>query len=681
MPGPTARRRFRLPGTAVIALVACLVLPAAAPANHPEVSLAGSNFEIDTDANFKANDVLPSLDWGNVTDVFQPDTATGPLDESFGNGSKEDTAQPSVVDGGIPPNKSDLKYFGIYQEGGTSSGFLNMFWSRVQDPSGSTNMDFEFNQRQCTPSTPVVPPTDLDCSVNGLTPLRSVDDLLITYDLSNGGTVATLSLRKWNGIAWGAATDLAASNQAAGSINLSTILAEDADGKGAHTPRTFGEAQISLASIFGSTCQSYGSVYLKSRSSDAFDAAMKDFVPPKAVNISNCSALAVEKYIDNDESGTYVAASDNQSLQTGDRSGWTFSVVKVGGGFSCTGTTDASGAMQGCTGLGTLNAGDYTITETGPAAKKIGAGAAFNWFNTDPGPAPAVLPTVISKTITMAPGVDQTVRFGNSCFATATFEVTGILAGTGPMFVRYSTDGGATSADVALTGTGATRTASAANLRRGQTVTWSFGISSAPNDRIAGSTIASLPGYPTCAATATGQFQAATVTAFKYRDVNADGVRQNATEPGQGGFTFQLRNSTGTTILQTTTSTAAGQVSFSDVAPGSYRVYEPTVPTGWRRTEPAGTTNFRAVTVALGDATRNAGVFGNTPLGKVSVSFSSMGKNPGTTQDATKAANITCKDSAAVQVGTTSVANSLAVSNLTLPKSTVTCTVTFVDNP
>ena len=64
----------------------------------------------------------------------------------FGNGSKENTAVPSVIDGSIPPNKSDLKFFGVYQEGTTSTGFLNLYWSRVQDPQGTTNMDFEFNQ-------------------------------------------------------------------------------------------------------------------------------------------------------------------------------------------------------------------------------------------------------------------------------------------------------------------------------------------------------------------------------------------------------------------------------------------------------------------------------------------------------------------------------------------------------
>jgi hypothetical protein len=94
-------------------------------------------------ASLRIDDPAPSLDWANVAEARQADTTSGPTDESFGEGSKEDTAVPEVVDGSIPPNKSDLKFFGAYQEGNTSSGFLNLFWSRVQDPQGTTNMDFE----------------------------------------------------------------------------------------------------------------------------------------------------------------------------------------------------------------------------------------------------------------------------------------------------------------------------------------------------------------------------------------------------------------------------------------------------------------------------------------------------------------------------------------------------------
>jgi len=300
----SARARVAF-GGALLLVLATFLAPSSALASHPEVSLAGSNFEIDTDANLRVDDPAPSIDWANVDEIRKADSPSGANDESFGQGSKEDTATPSVVDGSIPPNKSDLKFFGVYQEGATSTGFLNLFWSRVQDPTGTTNMDFEFNKRQCTPG---LTPADPDCTSNGLTPIRTVDDLLIIYDLSQGGTNPTLSIRRWTGSAWGPATDLTAAGDATGSINTSPIPAAESDGLGAHSARTFGEAQLSMEGLLDPTqCDSFGSAYLKSRSSDSFTAALKDFVPPQAVNINNCGAIRVLK---KDDVGANLAGAE-----------------------------------------------------------------------------------------------------------------------------------------------------------------------------------------------------------------------------------------------------------------------------------------------------------------------------------------------------------------------------------
>jgi Prealbumin-like fold domain len=269
--------------TVVLGLVFAYVIPASA--SHPEVSLAGSNFEIDTDANLKVDDSTPSIDWAGVAETRKADTTSGPTDESFGQGTKEDTAIPTVVDGSIPPNKSDLKFFGLYQEGGSTSGFLNLYWSRVQEPQGTTNMDFEFNQKRAAAG-----------QGNGVTPLRTAGDLLIIYDLAQGGTRPVLSIREWTGSAWGPATNLSDSGKATGSINTSPIPAAEADGLGAHSARTFGEAQLDLSAIFDpNVCESFGSAYLKSRSSDSFTAALKDFVPPQAITLSNCGSVKIKK--------------------------------------------------------------------------------------------------------------------------------------------------------------------------------------------------------------------------------------------------------------------------------------------------------------------------------------------------------------------------------------------------
>src|SRR5207237_2319791 len=114
----------------------------------PPPSLTGSSFEIDNNANLKV-DNAGTIDWASVSEVRRADTATGQSDDSYGGGAKEDDLCPSVGTGSIPNNKSDLKFFGAYTEAGATAadpGFLHIFWSRVQDPSGTTLMDFEFNK-------------------------------------------------------------------------------------------------------------------------------------------------------------------------------------------------------------------------------------------------------------------------------------------------------------------------------------------------------------------------------------------------------------------------------------------------------------------------------------------------------------------------------------------------------
>jgi uncharacterized surface anchored protein len=308
------------------------------------LQLPGSNFEIDNDANLIVN-TPGNLDWANVTEIRQADHASGQQDPSFGNGTKEDTAVPSIVDGGIPPNKSDLKFFGGYQEGSDQTGFLNLFWARVQDPSGTTNMDFEFNQSNVA-------------SANGVTPIRTAGDLLITYDLSRGGTQATISQREWTGTAWGPATSFGA--DATGTINTTAITAANADGLGALSPRTFGEAQISLARIFDTgECVSFGSAYLKSRSSDSFTSALKDFVPPVAINLSNCGGVSIHKTDDASPANPLEGAVFELFNDVAPLGGLTgHGPEDTATGDSC--TTDAAGD---CEILGVL-AGSYWVVET-----------------------------------------------------------------------------------------------------------------------------------------------------------------------------------------------------------------------------------------------------------------------------------------------------------------------------
>jgi hypothetical protein len=298
------------------------------------LSLPGSKFELDSSSNLVV-DTAGNLDWASVEDIRRTDTASGANDNSFKGGSKEDDVCPPTETGSIPNNKSDLKTFGVYTEPGANPGdpgFLHMFWHRVQDPTGTTLMDFEFNQASAK------------CA-NGVNPVRSAGDLLIEYRLEQGGATATLKLREWTGTAWSAAADLTASGDAAGTINASAISAANADGLGAIDPRTFGEASVSLASIFQSDkCTTFGSAFVKSRSSDAFTSALKDFIAPIGVNITNCGKVVIRKKTEpagsqDKFSFSHTLKTDpasSSSFQIGDGEASTITNVLFGNGYTVT---------------------------------------------------------------------------------------------------------------------------------------------------------------------------------------------------------------------------------------------------------------------------------------------------------------------------------------------------------
>jgi len=286
------KRRRPILWVALLALAGTLVFAFAA-----QGTIGNSPFEA-TDGNIVSNG---NPDWGNVTEQRKSDIPTGPQDDSFGQGTKEDSPVPSVVNGSIPNNKSDLKTFGVYNQTTPGGGsFMELYWTRVQAPTGTTNMDFEFNQSSVL-------------SANGKTPVRTAGDVLIQYDLANGGTNPNLSASRWvtTGAAsqceasnslpcWSTKANLTAAGVATGSINTTAISAANSDGLGALDARTFGEAEVDLSALGGGPghCVSFGSAYLKSRSSASFSAEVKDFIAPETINVGQCGHVIIRKVTD-----------------------------------------------------------------------------------------------------------------------------------------------------------------------------------------------------------------------------------------------------------------------------------------------------------------------------------------------------------------------------------------------
>jgi Prealbumin-like fold domain len=328
------KRRRRTVGIAIVAAVAAiagtLATLAPASADHGDATLTGSNFEIDDDANLKVDHDPPSIDWAAVAEVRATDRPTGQTDDSYAGGVKEDTACPGEVTGSIPNNKSDLRTFHAYEEAGTGGhpGFLNLAWSRVTDPTGTTLMDFEFNQ------------STTNCST-GPNKVRTVNDLLIEYAIDQGGARADISARFWNGSAWGGPVDLDEPSAlcggdpcAAGTINTTAIPAAESDGiisTGQLAPRTFGEAQIDLRLIFDDqSCASFGSAMLKSRSSDAFNSQLKDFIRPVGIDLQNCGQVIIRKQTMPDENPNTTVFGYTKNFNTDPASANTFTLMDDG---------------------------------------------------------------------------------------------------------------------------------------------------------------------------------------------------------------------------------------------------------------------------------------------------------------------------------------------------------------
>src|SRR6266508_2398366 len=133
--------RWWMIGTTLAAAAAFMVVFVAASG----ANLAGSSFE-GNDGNLIVN-TTGNTDWANVAGLNTGiDKPSGSTDNSFGQGTKEDNAQTTVVTGSIPPNKNDLtRFYEASELGANNHNYLYLAWERLVN-IGNANLDFEINQ-------------------------------------------------------------------------------------------------------------------------------------------------------------------------------------------------------------------------------------------------------------------------------------------------------------------------------------------------------------------------------------------------------------------------------------------------------------------------------------------------------------------------------------------------------
>ncbi len=252
------------------------------------------SFEID--GNLIVDHLVPPaepIDWGSNPFPAALTTFTdgsGPTDDIFGQGSKEnDQSTWSCVSGSAPP-KDDLVNeisingappvageiaFRFFPVGGIQKQFIYADWSRLSN-NGDAHIDYEFNQAD--PSKNPVP----GCPQ---LPVRTPGDFLISFDTisGSGGTSIGVSAYKWNGTTF---APLSVGSQGTlwdAAVNTTPSIV----GLTATGTALFGELALNVSDTIGTIpCNEVLFVSMKTRSSTSLSAELKDRTRIKPVNFT-----------------------------------------------------------------------------------------------------------------------------------------------------------------------------------------------------------------------------------------------------------------------------------------------------------------------------------------------------------------------------------------------------------
>jgi hypothetical protein len=198
-------------GGALQTLALSVSVPGVPTADVAQATFIGNtvgSFEID--GNLTVDHLVPPsepIDWDSSPFPAALTTftdGTGPTDDIFGQGSKENDQSSWVCTTGSAPPKDDIVNeisvngappvagkiaFRFFPVSGVQKQFLYANWSRLSN-NGDAHIDYEFNQAD--PSTNHV----AGCPQ---LPLRTPGDFLIAFDTQFGGAVIGVSAFTWNG--------------------------------------------------------------------------------------------------------------------------------------------------------------------------------------------------------------------------------------------------------------------------------------------------------------------------------------------------------------------------------------------------------------------------------------------------------------------------------------------------
>ena len=643
-PCPPLLRKALIGISAAGVAVAALSTPAALAVHDEGFSLEATIdgnptdwidlFDVDGSGTVTNTDPLPAgfLDASFKDDYYLPDSS------GYATGTKDTLSMATGWQCKTPNNlgaKFDIlnAYAAAYSptSGADQDDLIVYFGSEIASPNGNRNAGLWLLK---DPSAA--------CSGAGNTDWTGTHtdgDVFIVAAFTNGGSSANIDVYRWSGT--DATGGLVLQDSFANAVCGPGLALEDdacaianTDGDknaneaqfaidtpwppaGDRIEATFIEGAINLTDLGLNGC--FSTFVANSRSSQELGATLHDFATDQ---FNTCGTLEITKFVDYDGDGI-------QDL--GDGAGdWAFTVTGPAPSTDvvCSGSTGADGVLD----CGTLATGSYTVTET----------QITGYYNTKAGATVAVDDgATVSTTVQVAMGGAVSVSFGNICYVSKVLEVTGVPTDNrapASITAQYDVNNSGTFTDLALVDQGdGSWKATLTGLRQTDLVDWRYYIGDATTRTRAGDDDESMQaGNPTdpngtdrtagCSITNSDTYPSVTVSGFKYKDADADGVDDAApADPGLGGFDFTLSIGTSTYGTDTSSSAAAdlGQYSFTDVYPGTYTVAE-TDQAHWYQTQPAGNATNRTVTVYLDSTSATVGAFGNTPLSDFAVTFADL---------------------------------------------------------
>lgn len=286
------------------------------------------------------------------------------------------------------------------------------------------------------------------------------------------------------------------------------------------------------------------------------------------------------------------------------------------------GPTDFTATNQGnggTTGVQTVDTGTYTVSET------AGTGTSLSDYSSayacyDGNTVVASGTATVSASFTVATGQDVVCTFTNTKYSS--------ISGTKWETNSDSTHIGATGLSgwtielfdsnnklIGTQTTGSDGSYSFTNLLGGTSYTLLEVLQSGWTQIVHPGTVNLAVGQNS-AGNDFGNFKNATIKGYKWNDENGDGKHQKS-EPKLAGWTIDLYDSAGVQI-GTTTTDSNGNYSFSDIAPGTYKVCE-VLQSGWIQTYPATKDGCHSLTVQKSGHTYTEN-FGNQGHGTITVS-------------------------------------------------------------